>query len=127
MVKQVSILNTQETVAVDSDRLNELYVQLGAAGAEDMVGRAMEELAVRLSHTERLYRQRKPADLLRSLSALMVIAEQVGMPGLLQVAVNVRDCVDAGDDVALAATLARLLRVGERSLLAIWDMQDLTI
>jgi len=36
-------------------------------------------------------------------------------------------CIDRADRVALAATLARLLRIGERSLGEMWDIQDLRI
>ena len=36
-------------------------------------------------------------------------------------------CIDAGDRTALAATLSRLLRIGEKSLHEIWDLQDYSI
>jgi hypothetical protein len=44
-----------------------------------------------------------------------------------QVAEDVILSIDRSDDTAVAATLSRLLRIGERSLTAIWDMQDITI
>jgi hypothetical protein len=49
------------------------------------------------------------------------------MHTLSRVADDVTKCIDAGDQVAIAATLARLLRIGERSLTAIWDMQDVIV
>ena len=85
---QVLRIKPKETVRVDHDKLGALYAELGEIAAEDVVCRAMEELALRLSHCSRLH---------------------------------------AGDAPAVAATLARLLRIGEQSLTAIWDMQDLTI
>ena len=36
-------------------------------------------------------------------------------------------CIDDGDGVATAACFARLIRLGERSLVEIWDIQDLSI
>ena len=44
-----------EQVRVDQERLGILYDQLGETGAEDVVCRAMEELALRMSHCNRLY------------------------------------------------------------------------
>lgn len=102
-------------------------MQLGEAGAEDVVCRALEELAVRLSHTERCYREARSGDLRKSARSLVAISDQIGMQMLSRVAADVAVCVDRGDAVALAATLSRLLRIGERSLSEIWDLQDQTI
>lgn len=113
-------------MSLDPDRLQQLYEQLGDAEAEDVVCRAMEEVAVRLSHTERLYRQERMRDMRKSANSLIAISEQIGMNALAQVARDVTRCIDIGDIVALGATLARLLRVGERSLTAIWDLQDVS-
>lgn len=55
------------------------------------------------------------------------IATEIGMPLLGQVTRDVCACIESGDAIALGATLARLLRVGERSLYAVWDLQDLSI
>lgn len=115
-----------EPANLDHDQLGALYAQLGALGAEDVVRRAMEELALRLNHAERLYRQNDLPNLRKSTRSLVAIAEQIGMQKLARVAQDVSGCIDHCDDVALASTLARLLRVGERSLTAIWDMQDLS-
>lgn len=114
-------------MSIDHDQLGALYAQLGALGAEDVVRRAMEELALRLSHAERQYRQSELEDLRKGVRSLIKIAEQIGMQKLARVAGDVAQAIDAADRVAIAATLARLLRVGECSLTAIWDLQDMTI
>lgn len=124
---QILVLTQEEPVRLDADRLRELYSRLGDVGAEDVVCRAMEEIAVRLSHTERLYRQDRMVDMRKSARSLVAISEQVGMRALSAVAEDVTRCIDTCDPVALAATLSRLLRVGERSLTAIWDLQDATL
>lgn len=126
-VEQIITLAQDETVRLDSDRLGELYAQLGEAGAEDVVCRAMEELAVRLSHSDRLFRQGKVEDLRKSTRSMVAIADQIGMHTVARVASDVTNCIDEGDNTALAATFARLLRISERSLTAIWDLQDLSI
>lgn len=100
---------------------------MGHAGAEDVVCRAMEELALRMAHCDRLFRAQDMAELRKSSRSLIAIADQVGMHLLARVAGDVTNCIDSGDTVALAATLGRLMRTGEGSLTAIWDLQDITI
>lgn len=116
-----------ESVRLDRDRLNELYLQLGEAGAEDVVCRAIEELAVRLAQCERCWRQRQREDLRKHARSLIAIADQIGMCDLARVAGDVTNACDAGDDVAVAATLYRLIRLGDRSLTAVWNLQDLSL
>jgi len=127
MVKHVTVLAQNETVRLDADRLEDLYTQLGDVSAEDVVCRAMEELAVRLAQTERLYREHRHEEMRKSARSLVAIAEQIGMTMLARVASTVTQCIDDGDPIALAAVLARLLRIGERSLTEIWDLQDLSV
>lgn len=126
-VEDITRLTLEETVRLDPDRLNALYSQLGEAGAEDIVCRAMEELAVRMAHCERLHRLSNWAELRKSARSLVAISDQIGMHMLSRVAGDVTMAVDSNDTVAIAATLARLLRIGERSLTAIWDTQDLSL
>lgn len=120
-------LRPQERVAVDQERLGALYAQLGVSGAEDVVCRAMEDLALRLSHCDRLYRAQDHAELRKTARGLIAIADQVGMQLLSQIAADVTVSIDHNDTVALAATLSRLLRVGDRSLTAIWDQGNIDV
>lgn len=126
-MEHVITLRQNEGVQVNPDRLEDLYRQLGESGAEDVVCRALEELAARLSHTERCFRELRYNDMRKSARSLVAIAEQIGMSLLAQVALDVTKCIDAGDRIALSATMARLLRIGERSLTKIWELQDLSI
>jgi hypothetical protein len=122
---QVLQMRPTEQVCVDQERLGTLYKQLGAT--EDVVCRAMEELALRISHCDRLYRTSDWLELRKNSRSLIAIAEQVGLQKLAAVAHDVMQSVDQNDEVAIAATLTRLVRVGERSLTAIWDTQDMSI
>ena len=124
---QVLQIRPLEQVCVDQERLGALYSQLGEASAEDVVCRALEELALRMSHCDRLYREQSWPDLRKNTRSLIAIADQIGMQKLSQVAGDVTNCIDANDPNGIAATLSRLLRIGERSLTAIWDMQDVNI
>ena len=125
MVEHLRRLAPNERIFLDQDRLQKLYDDMGDAGAEDVVCRAMEELAVRMSYAEKLYSKGDYQDMHKVVRSLVAIAEQIGMDTLARVAQDVCICVERGDMVALGATLARLVRTGERSLHAIWDLDDL--
>ncbi len=126
-MEEITQLRPTEQVRVDPDQLSGLYSTLGEMAAEDVVCRAMEELALRLAHCDRLYRAEDWTALRKSSRSMIAIADQIGMLKLARVANDVTECVDSGDMVALAATINRLVRIGECSLTAIWDMQDITI
>ncbi len=126
-MEQVTILQTDEAIRLDQGKLGALYDRLGPSGAEDVVCRAMEELAARLSQVDRDYRAGRWAELRKGARALAAIADQMGMATLAQVGRDVTACVDAQDQVALSAVLARLFRSGEGSLTAVWDLQGLSV
>lgn len=126
VLNKVTILTQNEAVLLNPDRLGELYAQLGEAAAEDVICRAMEEMAVRLACAERMYREDQITDLRKMVRCMAAIADQVGMHGLTRVARDLAHCIDCGDHNGLAATLARLLRIGERSLTEVWDLRDLS-
>ncbi|ATG42066.1 MULTISPECIES: hypothetical protein [Phaeobacter] len=127
VVAQILTVIHKENVRLDSDKLSDLYAQLGEAGAEDVVCRAIEELAVRLSHCERLWRQNDMANLRKSARSLIAIADQIGMTAMARVARDVTGAIDIDDFAAVSATLFRLMRIGERSLTAVWEQQDLSV
>ena len=127
MVANILTVNHRENVHLDPQKLTDLYAQLGESGAEDVVCRAIEELAVRLTHCERLWRQRDVDNLRKSARSLIAISEQIGMMAMAQIARDVTTAIDADDFPAVGATLFRLIRVGENSLTAVWEQHDLSI
>lgn len=116
-----------EHIQLDQVRLGTLYAQLGTASAESVVCRAMEELAVRMAQCDTLWRSGDLVQLRKHARSLIAISDQIGMGDLADVARDVTACIDVQDHVAIAATLSRMLRIGERSLSAIWSMEDLSI
>lgn len=126
-MKHITQIKPKESVSVDQERLSALYSELGEITAEDVVCRAMEELALRLSYCDRLHRTAAWPDLRKSVKSLISIADQIGMSAVSKAAVQVIDCIDQNDTIALAATLGRLIRIGEESLTVIWDLEDITI
>lgn len=123
----VSVLHVEDEIKLDPDRLGSLYYRLGDQGAEDVVCRAMEELAVRLADVDARFRAADWPGVARLSRSLIAIAEQIGMVGLARVAGDVSHSAKAGDFPAISATLARLGRIADRSLTEVWDAQDLTL
>lgn len=126
-MQSVTQIRLVETVSVDPTHLETLYADLGHRNAEDVVCRAMEELALRLHQCERQYRRGGLDELEKSARSLIGIADQIGMARLARVAGDVADCVAHADAVALGACVSRLIRIGEGSLMAVWDLQDMSI
>lgn len=123
----LTYLNPDESVRLEARVLGELYLELGEAGAQNVVARAMEDLAQRLTDAEQMYRDGDFLALRKTVRAMVAVAEQIGMWSLARRSQDVVACIDAGDPVALAAVLGRLMRIGERSLNAVWDLQGLSI
>ncbi len=112
---------------MDPEQIETLCVDLGPYAAEDVVCRAMEELAQRLCQLQEMALKGPREDLHKGLRALAAIADQIGMCSLARVAHDVMNCIEFGDRVAEAACMARLSRMGERSLTAMWDLNEFSV
>lgn len=121
----VAVLRHEEVVRLNPDRVRALYAELGEEGAECVVERAMQEMAVRLGAMERDWRRGDIEGLARHARSVGRLAAEVGMASLARVAADVAATAAAADLTACAATLARLLRIGDRSLASIWDLRDI--
>lgn len=120
-------LRPSERVRLDAEQLELLYTKLGEESADEVLCRAMEEMAIRLKQSERFYSAGATRELRKTAHSLIAIAEQIGLMTLARVAGDVVGCIDRGDGVALGATFGRLVRSGDQSLTAIWDLQDVTV
>jgi hypothetical protein len=120
----VNSLEHEEVVRLDDAVLYRLQADLGPLGAENVVCRAIEEIATRLEALAEPHRSGRWAELARRARGLVAIAEQIGMTTLARVAGDVAQCAERGDAAALGAVLQRLDRIAHRSLSAVWDMQD---
>lgn len=116
MVEQISVLHPRDTAYFDEDTLNGLSRDLGPSVAENILCRALEDMAARLAQIRGDYVNGQKSRLRKSVRALIPIAEQVGLPIVAKVARDVVTCIDSDEGVALAATLCRLLRCGETAI-----------
>ncbi len=126
-VENVLVMKPEEPVRLDRDQLEILVMQMGPVGADHLVSHAMEELAVLLARMERQFRAGALEELRPGAKALVAIAQQVGMTALARVGRDLLGLIDSRDSAAFAAVAARLVRIGERSLLAVWDLQDIRV
>jgi hypothetical protein len=126
-VPVLAVLRHEEGVRLDPDPLVALYSELGESGAERVVCRAIEELAARLAEMLRHADDGAAGALIKSGRTLAKVAEQIGMSTLARIAGDVINATEAGDYAGQAATLARLVRIGDRSLTAVWDLRDMTV
>ncbi|WP_058245662.1 hypothetical protein [Tropicibacter naphthalenivorans] len=126
-MNEVTYLAPNERPQMDPEQIETLCTDLGPYAAEDVVCRAMEELAHRLCQLQEQALKGPREDLHKGLRALAAIAEQIGMRSLSGVAHDVMICIELGDRVAEAATLARLARMGERSLTEMWELNEFSL
>lgn len=118
MTAEIKAFRPKERVRHDSEPIALIYRSMGTAAAEEVVTRALTELAMTMTGLADQVRQRERQDLTRQLRRLQRMAEQLGMVSLGQVSADIRGCLDQGDPTAFAAVWARLLRVAECSLAA---------
>jgi hypothetical protein len=126
MEQQVTPLRPEEPARFNPERLERLCDEIGEVRAEHEVARSLESISAQISDIQRLPVGDGGQQLAMPVRALAVSSERIGMATLARVAGDVLSCISRQDEVALAATRARLLRVGERSMHAIWDLEDLS-
>jgi hypothetical protein len=122
-MNQIEALRHEEGVRLDAARLVALVTQYGDGAAAGVVTRAMEDMADCLAEMEAHYREGETRVICRNARRLSALAADVGMTTLARVAADVNTCAGRGDMVAFGATWARLQRIADRSLSAIWDIQ----
>jgi hypothetical protein len=114
-------LEFEEKVTIDPERLARLYAELGDRDADRMICDAMEDLALSLARIGRAYAARDIDGIAQLAQGMEWLSARIGLAKLEHVAESVRICATRGDVPGLDATLARLSRVGDRSLSAVWD------
>jgi hypothetical protein len=115
-----------EPARFNPGQLEKLCDRLGEQRAEAEVALALDRLSRQLDAVARLRAGGDRPALEAALAALVADAQLIGMATLAGVGRHVLDCLGSGDGIALAATMARLERVGDRSIHAVWDLEDLS-
>lgn len=124
---EVTRLYLFEDVQLDRDRIQLLSVDLGAHAARRVIVRALEDIAVRLTRIESAYEKGDLSDIRTGARRLIKIADQTGLTSVCETAEAVQSLCESDDSAALGAAIARLIRVGEMSLVTIWDVHDVSL
>jgi hypothetical protein len=122
MSGKVTVLRPNDCVRLDAGPVAAIHRDMGSAAAEQLVVRAMAEVALIMAGLVEQVQSHDLAGVPRQLRRLQRMAEHLGMVSLALVAAELRQCHDRGDATAFAAVWARLVRVAERSLTADQDL-----
>ena len=126
IMENVTVLRPRERVRQDGEAIAVIYRNLGTSAAEQMVTRALGELALAMAGIAAQVKAQQLADLARQLKRLQRMAENLGMISLGLVSQDARACLERCDSTAFSAVWARLLRVAERSLASDKGFADLS-
>lgn len=126
IMENVTILRPRERIRQDGEAIAVIYRNLGTSAAEQMVTRALGELALAMAGIAAQVKAQQLADLSRQLKKLQRMAENLGMISLGLVSMDARLCLDRCDATAFSAVWSRLLRVAERSLASDKDFADIS-
>lgn len=113
---EVAVLRPCEVVRQDVEAVAEIYRNLGAPTAEQVVTRALGELALTMAGIVEKVQSQDLRDVARQLARLRRLADDIGLVSLAKVAGDAQTCLERADSTAFSAVWARLLRVAERSL-----------
>ncbi len=119
-------LKIDEQVCLDRDQFEVLFSQLGASGADQLVASAMEEMALLLTQVEKRHHAGKIDDVQIGIKGMVSLAQHIGMTTLARVGRDVLSLAPSCDSAAYCAAMARMVRIGESSLVAIWDLKNLS-
>jgi hypothetical protein len=122
----VMTLKVREQVHQDCTPLALMYRNLGPASTEQIIARAMGELALAMAGIAAQVKEHQLTDVARQLTRLQRMAENLGLVSLSAVSGDAKACLEGADSTAFAAVWARLLRVAERSLSAETAFADLS-
>lgn len=123
---EVAVLRPREVVRQDVETVANIYRNLGAPTAEQVVTRALAELALTMAGIVEKVQAQDLRDVARQLARMRRLADDVGLVSLAKVAGDVQTCLERADGTAFSAVWARLLRVAERSLSPDHGMADLS-
>ena len=118
----VTMMERKECVEIDQAQLFQQFNLQADRDRHDLIFDVVEDIARTLGRAETQYLKTDYDDLRDSLDSVVTLGRQFGFEHLSRVAQDLKSCVDGNDLVAVSSTFQRLLRVGEQSLFAIWDM-----
>lgn len=124
---EVHTLSTHEPSAIDTVAVQALKQKLGEKRCRSVVDSVIFEITDMLCHVERRVAERSLSDLPQKLDHLRSMCGQVGLVCMIDIASDLKECIERDDRIAAAAVTARLIRVGEDSLYSLIEFTDRSI
>lgn len=116
-----------ERVDIDRGQLARMGRRMSPRARDRALEAALEELACRLYRTSVQGRGEAPAEIARNARRIGELARMTGLVSVADLAAVLDSLCRDGTVVERAAVSARLARVGEQSILQLWDLQDLSL
>ena len=116
-----------ERVWVDRSRLSRATARRADMAWPQTLSGETEGLATALANVEQAARKLDFCATAPHARVVEATALRLGMTSMANAAQAVAICAQAGDDIALAATTARLMRVSEATFRLIWKMSDMSV
>lgn len=123
----VSRIEFAESVVMDGAYLETILEELGVQRGEAVICAAMEDMASLIKFVSQSWDKCNLDEAHLAARQVAGIADRLGLITLAGVARDVASLCPDGNNAALAASVARLVRLGERSLIAIWEAQDVSV
>ncbi len=123
----VARIEFSESVRVDGACLEHIFETLGVRAGEAAICAAMEDVAGLIQSALQFWKRCNLDELELAARQVGGIADRLGLVTLAGVSRDVAALCRGADGAALAAAVARMTRLGERSLIAIWEAQDISV
>jgi len=123
----VLALVTSEVSAIDTDAIQALKRSVGEKRCRTVLDGMIYGITDGLCQVERAVQAKTYDALPESLPQLRVLSGQVGLVCMADVLGDLEQCVEDGDEVAIHAVTARLIRIGEDSLFNLIEFADRSI
>lgn len=114
----------QEAANIDTARILVLRQSVGDERCREIIEEVVYHLSERLTRLETALTDWDCATIVALASRLASLSEQVGLADFARVARDLCNCIEAEDPTAAAAVSARLLRLGDESILSVMLYAD---
>ena len=120
-MKIVEIQEPIEALAINHDRMRERVKSLSVPEAEDFFFDTVEDIAQAIGRLEHCLDANNTTGIYSVAESVHKMANAAGFMLLAQVSLDLQAAVRMSDHAAIHAITVRMMRVGEQSLLAMWD------
>lgn len=111
-----------DAVAIDALILQRMQATLGLVGTDQAIATGYEIMLDRLAEMQSLSQSGDMPGIATRSDAIGALGQAISMITLSMVAEDVHACALQGESAALSATLARLERVVDRSVMTLWGL-----